>query len=132
MAIKKYRPYLTKLAINWIYNEAASKKAESEEANLVFLEIASFAINLDASLLKESYTTKPREELITSLGETTSLLGVDTFVDPNVSKLVAYNKYTSSPEECTEDEVLVAIDYKEYVLKETLTEEERAVSNAAW
>ena len=125
---KKHRPYLTEQAIFWIVNTAREAKDTDELAAAVYKELAPLALKIDMEEVDGSYITTPRASLMDKLGGTE-----DTeFVDPMSKKIANYAKYLEDIANCDIAEILDAIDYKEYVLKEPLTEDESIILADSW
>lgn len=124
----KHRPYLTEQAIFWITEKAKELRDTDPLAAAVYKELAPLALKLDMGEVVGSYTTTDRKSMMDKLGGAEEA----SFTDPMIAKVTNYTKYSQQRDECSEQEVLDALEYKELVLKETLTEEERVIIDESW
>jgi len=130
-SVPKYRPafsgseimelhhYLNKLPKELIREQSLYKKLLSK--------IVLLALKIDMGEASASYTMTPKTSLMEQLGGST-----EDFPNPLLAKTTNYTKYIATPGDCTEEEILDALEYKEYTLKEKLTEEERDLIDKSW
>jgi len=101
---QKFRLSLTQPQINYLYQLiAADTRTETEslrKATLNYLTV--YRTKLQVGTVSAAFNSTPKKSLIEQLGEG---------ITPEERRYLAYQKYSSNPELCTEEEIALAETY---------------------
>ena len=127
MSAHKYRPYLTEADIRHILHLAKLATPLNNATKSVIRSLAPFLSKIENEAIVESYTTKPKESLLSLLGEDDPELDK---VDMTALRTVAYSKWLRDPSSCSVTELEQAYDYR--AIHNLLTPEEQAKEDDSW
>lgn len=156
MAIPKYRLSFSEEGVRLLATLLTGASPEVKQTMTYFelyKTVGSYVIKLDASIAPAAFIASGVRDPITKQAAIMTSLGVDPLTpqiggytpegtpisismdlanirskeDIKGSKLACYNLYKMNPSQLTADEVLKALDYKQYDLKEPLTPDEQAL-----
>ena len=132
--VPKYRPSFTAEEIIELHSYLINIPDEYKSSPLIhsklLTKIATLTFKLSVGIASPSFISTPRQDVLESLGG--SSLAAEPIIDPAVRRLSLYKRYMAKDDTLTGEEILDALEYKEYALKETLTSEEQAIIDDSW
>lgn len=119
MSKSKYRPVLTALQIKHILKLAKLESPLSDASLSVISTLSVFAAKIDNAGIAPAYTlssSKPKESLLASLGDTDTLAELER--EGDIARLSkeqyweeCFDKYSTNPSSCTVEEIKAAEEH---------------------